>query len=618
MIVTLAGHVDHGKTSLVRALTGVDTDRLEQEKQRGLTIDLGFAYIDDGTGQGNIGFVDVPGHHKFIHNMVAGVASDQYALLVIAADDGPMPQSREHLDILRLIGINKGVIALTKTDRVDAARLEQCKQEIANLVADSFLEQANVIATSIEQPDSITQLLQHLQTQAANEQAQQQEASFRLAVDRTFLVKGAGLVVTGTVHSGSVSEEATLYHFPSGKTLRVRGIRAQDQAVTTAKTGDRCALNLTGIELDEVKRGDWVTAEPSPAYREITGELTVLESFPRPVKHWTPVHIYHATSHSTGRIALLSEQRIHPGETAMIDLLCDTPLAVHHGDQLVIRDQSLDVTLGGLRVIHANTEQTERRRNQQRRSLLEQLDSHDHAATLQALLQQAPVDPENFRQVRHLSETQMQTLVNEADALKVQGLLVSRGYWGNLAKQAFTQVKQHQTENPSSPGLRENQITSIPSALKQTLLNALVQANQLKNTAGLFQLPEHTAELPEALAKSWKRLEPALDQPQAPSTGDLAKQWSVPQQQLETDLKELSKRGYVTHVANHRFYLPKQLSSIASDVKQMAADKPFSVREFRDRTGIGRNVAIEVLEYFDRRGFTRRQGNERIVLKDSF
>lgn len=618
MIVTLAGHVDHGKTSLVRAMTGVDTDRLEQEKQRGLTIDLGFAYIDDGTGGGNIGFVDVPGHHKFIHNMVAGVASHQYALLVIAADDGPMPQSREHLDILRLIGINKGVIALTKTDRVDHARLQACKQEIANLVAGSFLEQARVVPTSIEDPNSVSELLQHLQKQAGNAQAHQSESAFRLAVDRKFLVKGAGLVVTGTVHSGSLSEDATLYHFPSGKTLRVRGIRAQDQAVTSAKAGDRCALNLTGIEPDEVNRGDWVTAEPAPAYPEITGELTVLENFPRSIKHWTPVHIYHATSHSTGRIALLSEQRLNCGETGMVDLLCDTPLAVHHGDQLVIRDQSLDVTLGGLRVVHANAEQTQRRRNEQRRSLLQQLDSDDHAATLQALLKLAPLDPENFRQVRHLSESQMQSLIGDANALTVQGQLVSRGYWGNLAKRAFTQVKQHQTENPSSPGLRENQITGVPQDLKQTLLNALVQANQLQNTAGLFQLPDHTAELPEALAKSWRRLEPALDQPQAPSTGDLAKQWSVPQQQLETDLKELSKRGYVTHIANHRFYLPAQLSRIAGEVKQMAADKPFSVREFRDRTGIGRNVAIEVLEYFDRRGFTRRQGNERIVLKDSF
>ncbi len=617
MIVTLAGHVDHGKTSLVRALTGVDTDRLEQEKQRGLTIDLGFAYVKDDNPSGTLGFVDVPGHHKFIHNMVAGVASHQYALLVIAADDGPMPQSREHLDILRLIGVERGVIALTKIDRVDADRLKQCELEITNLVAGSFLENAAIVPTSVEQPESIQRLLEHLHAQTTADQAQAADGAFRLAVDRTFLVKGAGLVVTGTVHCGSVSEDDTLYHFPSGKAIRVRGVRAQDQKVTAAHTGDRCALNLTGIDLDEVTRGDWVTAEPSPAYREVTGELTVLENFPRPIKHWTPVHVYHATSHTTGRIALLSDQRLGPGEAGLVDLLCDTPLPVHHGDQLVIRDQSLDVTLGGLRVVHASKDQTQRRRNEQRRDLLEQLDSDNHAETLRKLLQQGSVDPEHFRQVRHLSPDDMANLVETADALKVQGLLVNRAYWGNLAKQAFTQVKQHQTENPSSPGLRENQITGIPDTLKQTLLNALVQAKQLKNTAGLFQLPEHTAELPETLAKSWRRLQPALDQPQAPSTGDLAKQWSTPQQQIEADLKELSKRGYVTHIANHRFYLPTQLESLSKQVLALAEDKPFNVRKFRDRTGIGRNVAIEILEYFDRRGFTRRQGNERIVLKQT-
>jgi selenocysteine-specific elongation factor len=614
MIVTLAGHVDHGKTSLVRALTGVDTDRLEQEKQRGLTIDLGFAYLDDG----RLGFVDVPGHHKFIHNMVAGVASHQYALMVIAADDGPMPQSREHLDILRLIGIEQGVIALTKTDRVAPERLEQCKQEIANLVDNTFLEGAPIIPTSTEDPATIERLLDHLRDQVDAEQRRDAETGFRLAIDRAFLVKGAGLVVTGTVHSGKVAVDDSLYHFPSGKNVRVRGIRAQDQVVKEACSGERCALNLSGIELDEVERGDWVSTEASPAYLEISGQLTVLESFPRPIKHWTPIHIYHATSHSTGRIALLDEHRLVPGETAAVDIVLDAPLAVRHGDQLIIRDYSLDVTLGGLRVIHAKTAVTSRRRNEQRRAMLEDLASDLHEEALQALLQRGPVDPDDFRQVRHLRTEQVQTLGKQLNALNVAGHLVSRDYWGGLAKHAFQQVRAHQLANPSSPGLRENEITGVPAELKQTLLNALVQAGQLKNTAGLFQLPDHTAELPEALAKAWRRLEPALDQTQAPSTGDLAKQWSVPQQQLESDLKELSKRGYVIHVANHRFYLPKQLENLAGQVKMLAADKPFSVREFRDRTGIGRNVAIEILEYFDRRGFTRRQDNERIVLKDSF
>ena len=200
MIITLAGHVDHGKTSLVKALTGVETDRLVEEKKRGLTIDLGFAYIDEG----DIGFVDVPGHHKFIHNMVAGVASHQHALMVIAADDGPMPQSREHLEILRLIGVNEGTIALTKCDRVDDARIADCMGEIKNLVGSSFLENAEIFQTSIESPASTANLLSHLRSRANPSRAEQNQKQFRLAIDRSFTVKGVGLVVTGTVHAGTV------------------------------------------------------------------------------------------------------------------------------------------------------------------------------------------------------------------------------------------------------------------------------------------------------------------------------------------------------------------------------------------------------------------------------
>ena len=614
MIVTLAGHVDHGKTSLVRSLTGVDTDRLEQEKERGLTIDLGFAYIDHG----KIGFVDVPGHQKFIHNMVAGVASHQYALLVIAADDGPMPQSREHLDILRLIGIRQGVIALTKTDRVDATRLETCRAEIRALTEGTFLADADIMPTSTLEPESIERLLAHLRDNAGRRQSEYPDTAFRLAVERRFVVKGAGLVVTGIVHAGQISTGDTLTHFPSNKNLRVRSIRAQDQSVATARAGDRCALNLTGLEAEEVERGHWIVEEPTAGYQEITGELSVLEDFPRAIKHWTPVHIYHATSHSTGRIACLDDQRIPSGSHRMIDLLCDNPLAVNHGDQLIIRDYSLDVTLGGVRVIDASDKPTQRRRNLERRDLLSQLDNSDPHAAFDALLEHAPIDPEHFRKVRHLTDEQMQRLMERSEALKVGHKLVSRAYWGQLAKQTYEQVKQHQTENPTSPGLRQNQFAHIPEDLRQFLLNALVQAKRLNNHGGLFQLPQHTAELPATLAKSWRRLEPALDVPQTPSTGDLAKRWSMSQQQIESDLKELTKRRLVTPVATHRYYLPKQLNQLAAVVKNMASDGPFSVKTFRDQTGIGRNVAIEILEYFDSRGFTRRQGNERVVLKDSF
>ncbi len=613
MIVTLAGHVDHGKTSLVRALTGVDTDRLEQEKARGLTIDLGFAYIDDGA----IGFVDVPGHHKFIHNMVAGVARHQHALLVIAADDGPMPQSNEHLQILNLVGVDSGVIAMTKCDRVDTDRLAACETEIRQLVSGSFLADAPILRTSIEQPDSVEALLANLREAATRKHAPQMDGSFRMAVDRAFNVKGAGVVVTGTVHSGHVHIDDQLQHFPSSKPLRVRSIRAQDQLVETAGPGSRCALNLSGVELAEIKRGDWVGGLAPYPCREITVSLRVLDDFPRVVKHWTPVHIYHATSHSTGRLALLSEERLQPGTTSLVDLICDEPLNVRHGDQLIVRDQSLDITLGGGSVVHAQPKQTARRRQPARLDALQAYDTADAQTSLSDLLANGVVDIGTFANVWHLSGDEAEQLATGSGALRHKHLTFTADYWQALGQAALDRCKAHQEQDPSSPGLRQNAFTDLPKSLRQGVLNFLVQQKQLHNEAGHFRLPDHQAALPEALAAVWERLQTDLDHLQAPSTGDLAKSWQAPQAQLERDLKELTKRGLVTHIANHRFYLPSRLQELAAVAKRLAGDGTFNVRQFRDATGVGRNVAIEVLEYFDSRGYTRRQDNERRLLRDS-
>ncbi len=614
MIVTLAGHVDHGKTSLVHALSGVDTDRLQQEKLRGLTIDLGFAYIDDGA----IGFVDVPGHAKFIHNMVAGVASQQYALLVVAADDGPMPQTREHLDILQLIGLQAGAIAITKSDRVDEQRVRACRDEIQSLVSNSFLHDAPMFDTSTSHPESFKPLLDHLKEISKTLDGDTGETPFRLAIDRAFSIKGAGVVVTGTIHSGTVRLDDTLFHFPGNQPVRVRSIRAQDQNVKLARSGERCALNISGLALEDVTRGHWLDAVAAPGQSEFSIHLQVLPTFPRPVQHWTPVHIYNATSHVTGRIALLTPERIAPGEAQIIDLVCDEPTTVRHGDQIILRDQSLDVTLGGGPVIHASENFSPRRRAPQRLAMLNDFDQRSPEISLQKLLARGPVDIQHFADVWHLPAAQMDQLLGTFEVLKVAGMAVAKKTLTALQDQALQQISAHQAEQASSPGLKENAFVQIPAIIRQRLLNAMVQANVIENVGGYYRVPNHEATLPADLLQAWQLLEKKLDLLQPPSTGDLAKQTDIAQKQLEKDLKALAKRGYVVQVASHRFYLPRQLEAVAMHIRQLAANKPFSVREFRDRTSIGRNVAIEVLEYFDGRGFTRRQDNERIVLKADY
>ena len=299
MIVTLAGHVDHGKTSIVRALTGVDTDRLAEEKRRGLTIDLGFAYTDIGGRR--IGFVDVPGHHRFVHNMVAGVATRQHALLVIAADDGVMPQSREHLQILRLLGLSAGVVALNKIDRVGTERIAEVHQQIRALVAGSFLDDADIIALSCETGTGIDKLRHHLEgaALAANESADGRP--FRLAIDRAFTVRGSGVVVTGTVVSGTAAVDDRVVLASTGTAVRIRGLHVQDEASSSATAGDRAAVNLAGVGVDEVGRGDWLQApEIREPIKRFAMRLDVLDDFPRALKHNAPVHVYHATSHSQG------------------------------------------------------------------------------------------------------------------------------------------------------------------------------------------------------------------------------------------------------------------------------------------------------------------------------
>ena len=610
MIVTLAGHVDHGKTSLVNALTGVNTDRLAQEKARGLTIDLGFAYIDGG----QIGFVDVPGHQKFIHNMVAGVASDQFALLVVAADDGPMPQSKEHLEILSLVGVSKGLIAMTKCDRVNEDRLVQCEDEIRSLGAESFLKDAPILRTSVELPESIDHLLTAIRA-ARQDNITEGKRPFRLAIDRSFTVRGSGVVVTGTAHSGHIETGTELYHWPSGKTVRARSIHVQNAESTHAARGDRCALNISGLDLNEVRRGDWLTETPSPASTEITIELNVLNDFPRAIKQWTPVHIYHATSHATGHIALHSGSRMAPGNTKLVDLICDEPLTVCHGDNVIIRDYGLDTTLGGGRVVFASETISTRRRTPQRLAMLSAYNQLTPQAVCATLLEAHTFPLQDFQSVWQLNDTDTETILTNQGAIRLSGYAISKNSLGQFAKVIVDRVSDHLEDNASSRGLKVDAFKDIPGPVLHQVLSALVQNNRLTVFNGVYGLPTHQIKLPEALQPIWERAEKALNNTQPPSSGDLAKAWNQSQPAIQKSLKELARRGYLIQIADHRFYLPDILNEISAQVVEMADPGPFTVREFRDSTGIGRNVAIDILEYFDAKGFTRREGNHRKLLR---
>ena len=610
MIITLAGHVDHGKTSLVRALTGVETDRLAEEKRRGLTIDLGFAYLE--TPQGTLGFVDVPGHHKFIHNMVAGVASRQFALLVIAADDGPMPQSREHLQILELLGLSGGVIALTKADRVSAERLVAARQEIQQLTANSFLNNAQTITTSVETGEGLEQL-RELLVGAQAEKDSGPDEPFRLAIDRAFTVTGAGVVVTGTVQSGTVRIDESLRLFPHNSEVRVRGLRAQNKAVDTAAAGERCAINIAGIDIDSVERGQWLTSLNSTGSQQFTLDLQVLDDFPRPVRHWLPVHVYHASSHSTGHIALLQEGRMAPGSIAAVEIITNEPLLVARGDRLVIRDQGLDRTLGGGAVL-APQSIAGRRRSSQRLLRLKA----DQAATAEEAFTRhlglGEVDLQRFTEVWRVDDKSLNRLLENNGCRKIESFAVSEQDWINHLKTLTDNISERHRNDPSLQGLKQSDLTGvIPESLLPAALLQLVSNRRLENRTGRYLPASHQVDLSDAERTLLTKVTRHLDQAQPPSLGDLAKLLRQPIPQLAKGLLPLVVKKQLVKISDSRYYLPTRVKPLAELAMKLGTAGPFTVREYRDASGIGRNVAIEVLEYFDSRGFTRRNGDTRSI-----
>ena len=615
MIVTLAGHVDHGKTSLVKALTGVDTDVLEDERRRGLTIDLGFAYQRQNGEV--LGFIDVPGHHRFIHNMVAGVAAMQFALLVVDAGDGPMPQTQEHLQILTLTGVGRGLVALTKCDRAPTGRIEQAEAELRAFLQGTFLENAPILRTSASTGAGIRELKQALWAAADASPSTQAQGQFRLAVDRAFNIQGAGLVATGTVHAGTVRQGDEVHIFPTNQIARVRGLRVQEATADRAALGDRAAINLAGVSLDDIQRGCWLTAAPMPACRNFAVDLRILDDFPRPVKHWLPVHIYHATSHSTGRLALLElldPGKALPGERRTVEIIADEPLSARHGDHLVLRDHGLDRTLGGGRVL-TDLAPAVRRRDPARLDRIEAFKADDRTRIVADLLAQGPLAVDRLRNTLGLTGEELEELLRGFELKMQNGEAVPQALWSDWRRTALEFAAQHQRENPSAPGFAPNRLPSaIPDRFQLPLLNELLSEKRLQLTAGAYHLPTHVAELPPQQKALFNRIRPRLDQDQAPSLGDLSKAMQTPLAPLESGLKSLAQRGLLVQISPKRFYLPERLTAIAATVATLANQEPLTVRRFRDQTGIGRNIAIELLEYFDRRGYTRRHGDARTVV----
>lgn len=627
MIVATAGHIDHGKTRLVKALTGIDTDRLPEERARGISIDLGFAHADLG---GRVSFIDVPGHERFIRNMLAGVCGIHAALLVVAADDGVMPQTLEHLHILDLLDVRRGAVVITKTDLVPPERTAAVHAGIDAALAGTTLAGSARFAVSAATGEGLPALQDWLRSQATGEApAADDGRHFRLAVDRAFTVAGSGTVVTGTVHSGAVAVGEHLVVSPSGREVRVRGVQVQGAPTARAFVSQRCALNLAGAGVEDVARGDWIVhpAVHAPTNR-LDARLRVLASEGEALAHWTPVHLHLGTADVPARIAVAGEGRIEPGTSGLVQVVVERPIAALHGDRFVVRDQSARRTIGGGAVIDPFAPKR-RRRADPRTAQLQVLERETPAAILAGLLElsEGGVELQRLWQALNLAPANAQALLRESHAVVLgKDVAIARAAADLLASRVLAALREFHAAQPQASGLeaaalRKTLAPRLPPEAFQAFLRELANRQAIVLSSDVARLPGHVATANPQDERLWARVRAALASSgvHTPLLAELAAQLKVKEPQLRDFLHRKSRTGEVLRITPERFCLRETLARLAATavvVARSTDDGLFTAAQFRDAIGTGRGLAIHYLEFFDRLGITQRFGDQRRTGKD--
>lgn len=662
MIVGTAGHIDHGKSTLVRALTGVDTDRLPEEKKRGISIELGYAFLDVPESGERIGFVDVPGHERLVHTMLAGASGIDFALLLVAADDGVMPQTREHLAVLSLLGKERGAVVLTKADRVDAAQLDAVELEVRQLLQGSTLAQALIVRVSAQTGEGVDALRELLwqearlraagagavagsgaaadvhallvaenaspgqcdapdsKSAASTENRSQPAKAFRLAVDRSFTLGGTGTVVTGTIHHGSVRVADTLSLVPSMKQVRVRSLHAQNQPVQQAQAGQRCAVALAGIDKDAVHRGDWlVDSAVALATDRFDVTLTLWKDEEKPLRSGARVQVHLGAASVPGTVALLDAEQLPPGGAAKAQIITRTPLGAWHGDRVVLRDASATRTMAGGQVLDPRAP-VRYRRTPQRLALLAALQQPSVTARLS---EYSEINP-NGMDLRNFSRSQgiLQALTRPEDALErrdgdahwILAATPLKAVLAHLATVLASYHEQHPDElGPVNSRLRRLAQPRMPEALWQAVLEHAEQQGILQLKGPFVHLPEHGVRLSATEERVAQKALPHLLQSGAEGAWarDLAKLTAEPEPLLRATLARLACRGELHQVVKDLYYAGEIMRNLAHTVRRLAEaqDGQLQAADFRDATGLGRKRAIQILEYFDRIGLLRRVGD---------
>lgn len=630
MIVGTAGHVDHGKTALVGALTGTDTDRLAEEKARGISIEPGYAYLKLPSGE-VLGFVDVPGHERFMRQMVAGASGIDLALLCVAADDGVMPQTREHLAVIELLGIARGAIVLTRCDLAGAARMAEVESQVSRLVQGTIFEDCPIHRTAAVRGDGIAELRAALDAAAARPPAARDEGALRFAIDRAFTLAGAGTVVTGVVASGRIAVGDTVCISPLGHEARVRALHVQNREGKAGERGQRCGVNLGRVELADVARGDFLLAPDlhAPAER-IDADLVLLKEAPRALRQWQSVRLHYAAREVPARVALLSDTPIAPGQQGRVQLVPESPIAAAVGERFVLRDSEGRRTIGGGRMIDLRAPQ--RRRRQPRR--LEQLDAMalaDPAASLAAQLAIWPwyVVRERFVRDRALDEDTAARVLAGVPHQAERGpdgptYLFGEAVWKTLRCSARGEVCLFHKRFPQllGPNFQRLRLALGPRLAPEPAAAAfalMVRRGVLAHEGGVYRLPEHQLGLDRDDEVLWRHIVPLLSGEarfRPPRGMQIAEVLGARDFDCRRVLKAMAKRGDIVEIAPDHFFLRDTLNEIAAIVARLAETADggqFGAAQLRDRLNNGRKVAIQLLEWFDRQGVTLRRGDLRTI-----
>ncbi len=626
-IIGTAGHIDHGKTSLIKALTGYDTDRLKEEKERGISIDLGFAHMDLPDGS-QAGIVDVPGHERFIRNMLAGAHGMDLVLFTVAADDGVMPQTEEHLDIVHLLGVKLVIFLITKTDLVPATRIPDVEEEIRILTVGTTLEDSPILTFSAVTGQGLTELSSQIMQMLQSADQRPPNSYFRLPVDRVFALTGHGVIVTGTALSGAINVGNKVHCLPGDQTFRVRSLQVHNQSVDSAGWGQRVALNLTGPERSSIERGHIICHEKLTRTSDLfDARLEVRPAATKGIKNHQRVRVHLGTAERLGKLVLLGPlEKVEPKETAYCQVALSSPLLVMRGDRFIIRDETAQRTLGGGRVIHPWATRHKRgEKDLQHR--LESLANESSQELIETFLDECTDFATPFAttcQFLNLMEDKTHEWLHQTKGIlsfssEGDNVYTTEKKWQTLKDKILATLKVFHSSHPLAPGMDMEELRAklpyeIPPRLFRSLLDQLAGLKTIAREGNFLRLPEHKIQLQDEERSITEKIRGVLRRsPLAPpDLKQIEKDIGIGRGKLMEVMRVMEREGSIVRITTDLYFLAESVDSVKAVLyKYLSEHKEINAATFRDLLSSSRKYTIALLEHFDREGVTIRIGDTR-------